>query len=315
MRDRFGRDVHYLRLSVTDKCNLRCIYCMPEAGVKRLRHEDIMSVEEIAGVVKATAACGIKKVRITGGEPLVRRGIIDICKRVAGTDGIQEVCLTTNGILLPQFAKELKSAGVNRLNISLDSLDRVTYNEITRCDDLDDALIGLNTALETGFDAVKVNAVLIGDVNSGEILDLLELTRKYKVNIRFIELMPIGECANWAGSRFISAQSILQLVPELQEVGTDGVSKQYILPGGSGTVGLISPISSHFCPICNRIRITAEGVLKPCLHSSEEINLRGLFGLELESTIRDAIYNKPRKHELDEGEFSAAARNMNEIGG
>jgi len=315
MKDKFGRDIHYLRLSVTDKCNLRCIYCMPEAGVKKLRHEDVMSVEEIAGIVQATAACGITKVRITGGEPLVRRGIIDICKRVAGTEGISEVCLTTNGILLPQFAKELKSAGVNRLNISLDSLDRVTYNEITRCDSLNDALAGLNTALETGFDAIKVNAVLIGDVNSDEILNLLELTRKYKVNVRFIELMPIGECADWAGSRFISAQRILQLVPELREIGTDGVSKLYVLPGGSGTVGLISPISSHFCPTCNRIRITAEGKLKPCLHSLEEIDLRGLHGAELESTIRDAIFEKPRKHQLDEGEFSAAARNMNEIGG
>ena len=315
MKDNFNRDIHYLRLSVTDKCNLRCIYCMPEAGVAKLRHEDILSIEEIAEIVQATAACGVTKVRITGGEPLVRRGIIDLCRKVARADGIREVCLTSNGILLPQFVDELKSAGVNRLNISLDSLDRDTYKKITRSDSLDDALVGIQAALETGFDAIKINAVLIGGINDNEILGLLKMTRKYNVDVRFIELMPVGECANWASSRFCSAQSILQLAPELREIGTDGVSKTYILPGGLGSVGLISPISSHFCPTCNKIRITSEGKLKPCLHTSEEINLRGLHGAELEETIRNAIYKKPRKHVLDEGEPSAAARNMNEIGG
>jgi len=287
---------------------------MPETGIRKVRHEDIMSVEEIGEIVRASAACGISKVRITGGEPLVRRGIIEICKRISETKGINEVCLTTNAILIPQFAKELKSAGVNRLNISLDSLDRITYNKITRFDALDDALKGINTALETGFD-IKVNAVLIGGVNDGEILELLELTRKYKISVRFIEIMPIGECADWAKDRFISALYIKELVPELRETGTDGVSKLYMLPGGLGTVGLISPISSHFCPACNRIRITSDGILKPCLHSAEEINLRGQHGRELEDTIRKAIYGKPGKHELDGYAPSSADRNMNEIGG
>jgi len=315
MKDNFGRDIYYLRLSVTDKCNLRCIYCMPETGVKKLKHEDVLSVDEIAEIVYATAACGITKVRVTGGEPLVRRGILDICRKIAETDGIREVCLTTNGILLPGFSKELKSAGVNRLNISLDSLERATYNEITRSDAFEGALAGINAALETGFDAVKINSVLIGGVNDDEILDLLELTRKYKVSVRFIELMPIGECADWAESRFISAQCVLKLAPELREVGTDGVTKLYMLPGGLGSVGLISPISSHFCPSCNRIRITADGILKPCLHSASEINLRGLKGSELVSVIRGAIFEKPKKHKLDAGEHSSAARNMNAIGG
>jgi len=288
---------------------------MPEAGVKKLRHEDILSIEEIAEIVQTTVACGINKVRITGGEPLVRRGIIEICKKITETEGIQEVCLTTNGILLPKFVEELKSAGVDRLNISLDSLDHVTYNKITRFDCLDDALTGIKAAIETGFEAIKINAVLIGGINESEILDLLELTRKHKVDVRFIELMPIGECASWANERFFSAQRILQLAPDLHETGTNGVTKQYKLPGGLGSVGLISPISSHFCPTCNRIRITAEGKLKPCLHSSEEIMLRGLHGTELEHTIRNAIFNKPQKHELDDGGFSAASRNMNEIGG
>jgi len=288
---------------------------MPESGVTKLRHEDILSVEEIAEITRAATACGITKVRVTGGEPLVRRGIVEICEKIVQTDGINEVCLTTNAILLPQFAKDLRTAGVNRLNISLDSLDPVTYHEITRVDSLSNALAGIDVAMNAGFDAIKINAVLMGGVNDTEILDLLELTRKGKVNVRLIELMPIGECADWAKSRFVSAQSVLQLVPELREVGTDGVSKLYMLPDGIGSVGLISPKSSHFCPTCNRIRITCDGILKPCLHSKEEINLRGLHGKELEQVISNAIYNKPHKHELDTEEVSAAARNMNAIGG
>ena len=315
MKDKYGRDVYYLRLSVTDKCNLRCIYCMPEDGVKKLRHEDVMTVEEIAEIVRASAVCGISKVRVTGGEPLVRRGIIEICKRIAQTEGIDELCLTTNAILVPLFADQLKSAGVNRLNISLDSMDYVTYNKITRSDSLDEALTGVNVALETGFDAIKLNAVLIGGLNESDILGLLELTRKHKIDVRFIELMPIGECADWAENCFVSAQSVLEIAPELREVGTDGVTKLYMLPGGQGSVGLISPISSHFCPSCNRIRITSDGVLKPCLHSAEEINLRGLNGVNLENAIRNAIYSKPQKHELNEGGRSKSKRNMNTIGG
>jgi len=288
---------------------------MPETGIKKMKHEDILSVEEIAEIVQAAAACGITKVRITGGEPLVRRGIIEICKRVAQTDGIKEVCLTTNGILVPQFADELKSAGVNRLNISLDSLDRVTYNKITRFDAFNDAIAGVHSAFNAGFETIKVNTVLIGGINDNEILDILDLTRKYRIDVRFIEIMPIGECADWASCRFVSAQSVLDVAPQLREVGTDGVTKQYMLPDGLGTVGLISPISSHFCPACNRIRITSDGRLKPCLHSENEIYLRGLHGKDLENTIRHAIFNKPRKHELDAGEHSASTRNMNAIGG
>jgi len=288
---------------------------MPEGGIRKLRHEDILSIEEIDEIVKAAAVCGISKVRITGGEPLVRRGIVDICRRVAETPGINEVCLTTNGILLPKFADDLKTAGVNRINISLDSLDRMTYNKITRFYALDDALTGLNIAIKVGFDTIKINAVLIDGLNEEHILSMLDLTRKHKIDVRFIELMPIGECADWAESRFINAQHVLQLAPKLSEIGTSGVTKLYKLPDGLGTVGLISPISSHFCPNCNRIRITSDGTLKPCLHSPEEIKLRGMHGEELEKTIRNAIYNKPKKHELGSEKHSAATRNMNAIGG
>ena len=315
MKDSFGRDIHYLRISVTDLCNLRCIYCMPEAGVEKLRHDDILSVEEISEIVSAAAECGISKVRVTGGEPLVRNGIVEICRVISRTPGICELCLTTNGILLPKFASDLKEAGVKRLNISLDSLDPDTYRKITRTGTLDSALAGVRTALETGFEAVKINAVLIGGVNNGEILSLLELTRLYNVNVRFIEVMPIGECADWAESSFLSASHVLELAPELRDVGIDGVAKLYKLPGGLGTVGLISPISSHFCPTCNRIRVAADGKLKPCLHSADEVDLRGLHGTELVDAIRAAIVAKPRKHRLDMGEISSSRRNMNAIGG
>ena len=315
MKDSFGREIYYLRMSVTDLCNLRCIYCMPEDGVRKKRHEDILSVGEITEIVRAAAVCGITKVRVTGGEPLVRNGIVEICKSISKTPGIRELCMTTNGILLPQYAGEIKNAGVRRLNISLDSIDPKTYREITRTGTLESALEGIYAALETGFDAVKINAVLIGGVNDGEILSLLDLTRRFNVDVRFIEVMPIGECADWAESRFISTSYVLELAPELYDVGADGVAKLYKLPDGLGTVGLISPISSHFCPTCNRIRVAADGKLKPCLHSAEEIDLRGLRGVELENVIRSAILRKPQKHRLDVGEISSSRRNMNAIGG
>jgi len=315
MKDNYGRDIFYLRLSVTDLCNLRCIYCMPEDGVEKRRHEDVLSVEEIEEIVRAAASCGITKVRVTGGEPLVRGGILEICRRISNTQGISELCLTTNGILLPKYARELKAAGVRRLNISLDSLDPETYAEITRNGKLEDALLGVQTALDTGFDAVKINAVLMGGVNDEETLNMLDLTRRYEVNVRFIEVMPIGQCAKWAKERFVSASRVLEIAPELQDVGADGVAKLYKLPGGLGTVGLISPISSHFCPTCNRIRIAADGRLKPCLHSADEIELRGLSGVELENAIRSAIQQKPGKHNLGDGGSSESARNMNAIGG
>ena len=315
MKDSFGREIYYLRLSVTELCNLRCIYCMPESGVVKKRHEDILSVEEIADIVRVAAACGITKVRVTGGEPLVRRGIIDICKSITAVNGIKELCITTNGILLPEYAAELKAAGVKRLNISLDSLDPKTYSEITRVGTLDSAMKGIKTALETGFDAVKINAVLIGGGNDGEIPEMIDLTRRFKVNVRFIEVMPIGESADWAKDRFISASRVLEIAPELSDVGADGVAKLYKLPDGQGTVGLIHPISSHFCPSCNRIRVASDGKLKPCLHSADEIDLRGLSGRQLEDAMRAAISKKPQKHKLDSGEVSASARNMNAIGG
>ena len=315
MKDNFGRDIYYLRMSVTDRCNLQCVYCMPEDFSETYVKDEVLSIEEILEIIRAAAACGITKVRLTGGEPLVRKNILDICRETAATPGITEVCLTTNGILLPKYVEELKAAGVTRLNISLDSLDPVTYRKITRTGTLEGALSGVYAALNTGFNAVKINAVLMGGVNDNEILELLGLTRKFSAHVRFIEMMPIGKTAGWAETRFVSVSRVIELAPELEEYGAEGVAQLYKLPGGKGTVGLISPISSHFCPTCNRIRVASDGKLKPCLHSSEEINLRGLNGKALEDVIASAILGKPRKHMLDSGEISSSVRNMNEIGG
>jgi len=288
---------------------------MPEGATERSGKDPALSIDEIVEIVRAASVCGIKKIRLTGGEPLVRADIVEICQKVSETPGINELCLTTNGILLPKFVDDLKAAGVTRLNISLDSLDPVTYKEITRTGTLEGALSGVYAALDRGFSAVKINAVLMGGVNDNEILSLLELTRKHNANVRFIEMMPIGETADWAGTRFVSVDRVREIASELVEIGSEGVAQLYRLPDGLGTVGLISPISSHFCPTCNRIRVASDGKLKPCLHSSDEIDLRGVSGKKLEDLISSAIFSKPYKHKLDDGNISASVRNMNEIGG
>ncbi|MDR1068722.1 MAG: GTP 3',8-cyclase MoaA [Clostridiales Family XIII bacterium] len=315
MKDGCGREINYLRLSVTDLCDLRCIYCMPESGVKKLDHTSILSVEEIEEIVRTAAGLGITKVRLTGGEPLVRRGIDEIVRRVAGTPGIEEVALTTNGTLLPEKAEMLKAAGVGRVNISLDTLDPDEYRFITRTGNLADALRGIDAALDAGLTPVKINAVLMGGVNDDQIEPLIELTKRENIHVRFIEIMPIGECAGWNKARFIGLGEVTKRVPELRPVGTEGVAELYRKDGYPGTVGLIHPISSHFCPDCNRVRITPDGTMKPCLHSSGEIPLKGLHGAELAAAMRGGIFGKPMRHYLEGGASSDSVRNMNAIGG
>ncbi len=314
MQDTYGRKITYLRISVTDLCNLRCVYCMPENGVEKRCHTDMMSVDEIIRAVEASADCGIKKVRITGGEPLVRKGIVDICRGISSINGIEEVCLTTNGVLLPKYAQQLRDAGVSRLNISLDTLDPEKYAMLTRIGKLDDALAGLEAAEKAGFTGTKINAVLIGGINSDEISSLVALTRDKEIDFRFIELMPIGECSSWDKERFIPGQTVLNAVPELVEDGMSGVSRMYRVPGWKGRVGLIDPISHRFCDECNRIRITADGKVKPCLHSAAEFDLRGLDREGMVDVLRKAIESKPGRHMLEE-RSSESIRNMNEIGG
>ena len=317
MIDKLGRDITYLRISLTDKCNLRCRYCMPEEGVCRRSHHEMMNEDEVVTAVKVAASLGIHKIRLTGGEPLVKKNIVSICRRAAAVEGIREVCLTTNGILLPELAPALKEAGVKRLNLSLDTLDPEKYAYITRIGQLEHFRAGLEAALDAGFDKVKINAVLIGGFNDDEIEDLAELTVKYPVDVRFIELMPIQDHDEFGESAYVPYSRVLEKLPEAAPVAKDGgVAKLYRLPGAKGNIGLISPINAHFCGECNRLRLTADGKLKPCLHSADEYSIKGLDFDGMKAVFEQAIRNKPAWHgNLDAVNRSKAGRNMNEIGG
>ena len=317
MIDKLGRDITYLRISLTDKCNLRCRYCMPEEGVCKRSHHEMMNEDEVVTAVEVAASLGIHKIRLTGGEPLVKRNIVSICRRVAAVEGIREVCLTTNGILLPELAKQLKEAGVKRLNLSLDTLDPQKYAYITRIGKLEQFRAGLEAALEVGFDKVKINAVLIGGFNDDEIETLANLTMEYPVDMRFIELMPIQDHDEFGESAYVPYSKVLEKLPDAVPVAKDGgVAKLYRLPGAKGNIGLISPISAHFCSECNRLRLTADGKLKPCLHSGDEYSIKGLDKAGMKAVFEQSIWNKPAWHgDLDAVNRSKAGRNMNEIGG
>lgn len=317
MIDRLGRNITYLRISVTDKCNLRCRYCMPEEGVCKKNHADMLTEDEFITAVEAAAALGITKVRITGGEPLVRKNIVSICRRAAAVEGIKEVCLTTNGILLPQLAAPLKEAGVKRLNLSLDTLDPEKYAYITRIGRLEDFKAGLDAAFAAGFEKIKVNAVLIGGFNDDEIVQLAELTRQYPLDMRFIEMMPMYDSGDFDEKAFVPYSRVLEKLPEAEAVPHDGgVAKLYRLPGAKGNIGLISPLNAHFCGECNRLRLTADGKLKPCLHGADEYSIKGLNFAGVKTVMEQAIWNKPAWHgDLDAINRSKAGRNMNEIGG
>ena len=317
MIDRLGRNVTYLRISVTDKCNLRCRYCMPEDGVCKKQHADMLTEDEIITAVKAAASLGITKVRLTGGEPLVKKNIVSICRRTAEVEGIREVCLTTNGILLPQLAKSLKEAGVNRLNLSLDTLKSDKYAYITRIGTLDNFKAGLDAAFEAGFEKIKINSVLIGGFNDDEIEDMASLTMKYPLDMRFIELMPMYDSGDFGQAAYLPYSKVLETLPQAVPVPQDGgVAKLYRLPGAKGNIGLISPVSAHFCGECNRLRLTADGKLKPCLHAPDEYSIKGLGFDGVKAVMEKAIWNKPAWHGcLDAVHRSQAGRNMNEIGG
>ena len=317
MIDKLGRDITYLRISLTDKCNLRCRYCMPEEGVCKRSHYEMMSEDEVVTAVEVAASLGIHKIRLTGGEPLVKKNIVSICRRIAAVEGIREVCLTTNGILLPQLGKQLREAGVSRLNLSLDTLNPQKYSYITRIGQLQQFEAGLMAALEAGFDKVKLNAVLIGGFNDDEIEDLAALTVKYPVDMRFIELMPIQDHDEFGESAYVPYSKVLEKLPNAVPVPKDGgVAKLYRLPGAKGNIGLISPINAHFCGECNRLRLTADGKLKPCLHSDAEYSIKGLSRADMKAVMEKAIWEKPAWHgQLDALNRSKAGRNMNQIGG
>lgn len=314
MKDKYGRIIKYLRLSVTDLCNYRCIYCMPKEGVPKKNHSDILSIEELTEIAEASYALGITKIRLTGGEPLLRKGIMTLCENIRRISDDIELSITTNGSLLPKMAKELKSAGVDRLNISLDTLDRDTFRRITRLGELDQTLEGIKAAQSAGFDNIKINTVLLGGVNDSEILPLMLLTKDNNIQLRFIELMPIGITKSLSDNHFVTVEIIEKILLNSAELTVDGVARVYRLPGYKGSIGLISPMSHSFCERCDKIRVTADGRLKPCLHSEDEISLKGLHGNELIQAIKYGIINKPMCHNLD-SVGSQSSRNMNEIGG
>lgn len=315
MNDVLGRKITYLRLSVTDLCDLRCRYCMAEEGVQKRAHGELCSFEELRDFARAAVQLGITKIRVTGGEPLARRGIVDLCAMLRAIAGVEELCLTTNGTRLVQLAQPLRQAGVDRLNISIDSLRPERYREITRKGELENVLRGIQAAEAAGFRRLKLNCVLLGGINDDEIGDFVALTREKPWQVRFIELMPMGICSSWPRERFLPAQSVLDRVPQLRPAGQSGVARLYCLPGAQGTVGLIEPMSCAFCGDCSRIRITADGKLKPCLHSEAEVSLRGLTGGALEDAIRRGILMKPERHHIEENGKTETHRNMFEIGG
>ncbi|NLP43592.1 MAG: GTP 3',8-cyclase MoaA [Peptococcaceae bacterium] len=320
MIDGYGRDINYLRLSVTDLCNLKCCYCMPAKGIAKKEHSQILRLETFERIAREAVGLGFTKIRVTGGEPLVRRGILELIKGIASLkkQGLKELTLTTNGVLLSKYAEDLKRAGLTRVNISLDSLDPVKYKEITRGGDLQKVLEGIKAAQEAKLFPLKLNVVLVEGFNDDEIETFVNLTLENELDVRFIELMPLGEASAWDRGHFLPNSEVLARVPNLIPLpfkGHGSVARMYKLPNSKGKVGLISPLSSHFCNYCNRIRITADGKLKPCLHSDVELDIRDYALNNLGKFLEDGINAKPNKHSIRTSGYIPIARNMNEIGG
>ena len=314
MKDGQGRQIDYLRISLTDRCNLRCIYCMPEHGVKSIPHESVLTLEEVHKAIECASQLGIKHIRFTGGEPTVRKGLLSLIERTAQTPGIESVALTTNAILLPGMAADLKAAGLSRVNISLDTLDTEQYRFITRLGNLDDALKGIKAALSAGLFPVKLNTVVVRSLNQ-DLLSFARLTVDAPLHVRFIEYMPIGngdDCGGcgWGPADVVPAKEIIETISaQAQSIGLGslqpaiatpdgwGPAQYYRLPGAQGTVGVISAISNHFCASCNRLRLTADGKIKPCLFSDTEYDIRSALrkGSEEEvlSVFKAALFHKP----------------------
>ncbi|MDH7489302.1 MAG: GTP 3',8-cyclase MoaA [Anaerolineae bacterium] len=321
--DSFNRSISYLRVSVTDRCNLRCMYCMPPEGVPWVPHENILRYEEIVRVVRVGAEMGITKVRLTGGEPLVRAGIASLVAMIAAIPGVDDLAMTTNGTLLAQYADELAKAGLDRVNVSLDTLRPERFRAITRLGSLEDVERGLVAARAAGLEPVKVNTVLMRGVNDDEVVDFARRTLEEPFHVRFIEEMPVGVAA---ATRFLPVAEARERIEAAfgpleaahHRMG-NGPASYYRIPGASGTIGFISAVSEHFCHQCNRLRLTADGRLRPCLLSDAEIPLRealrsGVSDEELKQIILAAVAAKPDGHHLGEG-GAVSGRGMSQIGG
>lgn len=334
MKDSFGRNINYMRISLTDRCNLRCIYCMPPEGIPQMSHVDILRSEEIVRIVRIAADLGITNIRLTGGEPLVRKGIAGLISDIRAIPGIEDISMTTNAILLPRMADDLKAAGLDRVNISLDTLDAAQFAEITRLGKLDSVLEGIDAALKAGFDPVKINAVTVRRLNQ-DFLAFARMSVDRPLHMRFIEYMPVGTSSGYDNSGWgpedvvpseevhaaINAAARSQGLPELEEVRDSdkplgyGPAKYYRFPGALGTVGFISPLSKHFCGECNRLRLTADGKLRPCLFSDIEYDIRTAAREGTDDDIANVFYTaigaKPDEHHDKVG----TERGMSAIGG
>jgi cyclic pyranopterin phosphate synthase len=319
MHDKLGRTINYLRLSITDRCNLRCCYCMPATGVPACEHGDILRYEELLHIAEAAVGLGIEKVRITGGEPLIRKGVLDFLKQLESLPGLTEMTLTTNGLLLEETAEQLKAVGVNRLNVSLDSLDSQAYAQITRGGDLKQVLAGLYAAEQAGL-RLKLNMVVMRGINDHEVEAFAALSQKHPWSVRFIEYMPTIREVAWK-NRVISGGEILERLQQtfaLSSISTSrlcGPAKPYRIDGAIGTVGIITPMSEHFCGSCNRIRVTAQGLAKSCLLSDQALDLRPALAQGPQS-VREAlvevIRGKNQQHHFEDEERSFQ---MSGIGG
>jgi len=326
MLDQLGREINYLRISVTDRCNLRCRYCMPPEGVSLKEHRDILSFEEIEKIVRIGAELGIRKIRLTGGEPLIRRNLPDLVAALSRIDGIDDVAITTNGILLPKLAVPLKEAGLKRVNISLDTLQKDHYHYITRGGDITAAFKALETALAEGLEPVKVNTVLIKGFNDDEILDFCRLAFEQPLHIRFIEFMPVGEVKYWNRESMVRNSDVLSTVSKHfvlkpGKIGySNGPAKYYVLEGGKGSLGFISPMSNHFCGECNRLRLTADGKLRACLYDGKEQDLKealrnNLPAEEIRRIFVETVLSKPERHAMGDKPWGTRDRKMYQIGG
>lgn len=323
LSDSFQRPINYLRISVTDRCNLRCVYCMPPEGIELFSKDEILSFEEILRVVEASSSLGISKIRLSGGEPLVRSGLTEFISKLAKVPGIDDISLTTNGILLKKYAGELKAAGLRRVNVSLDSLIAEKFRKITRGGELAKVLAGLEEAEKVGLIPVKINAVVMRGVNDDEIIDFC-LRSKAGWNVRFIELMPMTK--EDGKEKLITINEIQQTIEErlgkLQpgpKIVGNGPARYFKLDNSLGTIGFISPVSEHFCIGCNRLRLTSYGKLCPCLLGDEEIDLKtplrnGISNDELKEIIKEVARAKPERHHLDCG-IVPGVRCMSQIGG
>jgi cyclic pyranopterin phosphate synthase len=321
--DSYGRTINYLRLSVTDRCNMRCRYCMPAEGVTKLCHEDILSYEELYRIARSAVALGIEKIRVTGGEPLIRKGIVEFLARLAGIPGLRQLVLTTNGLLLGEMADDLKAAGVQRLNISLDSLRSDVFSQITRGADLEQVLAGIAAAERAGF-PIKINMVVMRGVNDEEIIEVASLAREKQYTIRFIEYMPAIREEGWQ-SLLVSGKEIMSRLGEqfqLSQVTKKdlaGPAQEYRITGGAGTIGVITPITGHFCGDCNRIRVTAAGIAKGCLFSGTGVDLKPYVKAAdtsaLDKALCEIVTVKPGMHRMSSRQADHVPFAMAGIGG